>query len=140
LEERRLSQVQRDLLAARHMLQRLDALTDARANFAVETTLAALSYLPKTEKWNRDGFRVTLIFLRLANPDDAVNRVQRRVAAGGHVIPEATIRRRFALGLENLEKHYKAAVDAWYVFSSIEGDYVFAEGSTPEWKWTNPGN
>jgi predicted ABC-type ATPase len=127
LDEPRLSQVQRDLLAARHLLQRLDALTVARANFAVETTLAALSYLPKIERWKRDGFRVTLIFLRLASPDDAVNRVHRRVAAGGHGIPESTIRRRFSLGLENLEKYYKAAVDEWYIYESLEGSYRLAE-------------
>lgn len=105
------------------MLERIDELTRAKENFVVETTLAARSYLAKFDNWKRDGFRVTLIFIRLSSAAEAVNRVRKRIAAGGHGIPEDTIRRRFTLGLENLEKHYKSAVDEWYICESLEGTY-----------------
>ena len=117
------SPTQRDLIAARWILKRMEELPERKASFVVETTLAATGYLSKIESWKCQGFRVTLMFLRLASPDDAVDRVQRRVAAGGHGIPEATIRRRFALGLENLERYYKSAVDEWYIWDSLEGDF-----------------
>ena len=58
-----------------------------------------------------------------------MKRVQRRVAAGGHAIPEQTIRRRFDLSAENLEKYYKSAVDEWYIVNSLEGAYQIAEWS-----------
>ena len=34
-----------------------------------------------------------------------------------------------AMSLENLEKHYKSAVDAWYVYDSLNGQYCLAETS-----------
>ncbi len=123
------SQAAIDLQATREMLKRMDELATARLNFMVETTLAALTYLDKIAAWQRAGYTVTLIFLRLPNVEYAIERVQRRVAAGGHDIPEDTIRRRFAMGREYLEKYYKQAVDVWYVIDSFEGTYVLADWS-----------
>ncbi len=122
-----ISPTQRDLVAARVMLQKIHELTEARASFVIETTLAALSYLPKIENWKRENFRVVLIFLRLPSANAAVDRVRRRVEAGGHGIPEQTVRRRFEMGLKYLERHYKHAVDEWYVWDSLEGDFELTE-------------
>ena len=124
-----LGQVHRDLQATRLMLRRMEEFTADRRDFVVETTLAAKSYIDKIGSWRRIGYHVTLIYLRLPSAEFAVERVSRRVAAGGHNIPESTIRRRYDLGRENLEKHYKSLVDAWYVFDSLEGSFVLAERS-----------
>ena len=51
--------------------------------------------------------------MRAASVDMAVARVSARVAQGGHAIPEAVIRRRFATGLHNFHKLYKVLVDSW---------------------------
>jgi predicted ABC-type ATPase len=53
--------------------------------------------------------------------------VRRRVAAGGHGIPEETIRRRFGRSLEYLGTRYKPIVDEWYVWDSLEGEFRLAE-------------
>jgi predicted ABC-type ATPase len=50
-------------------------------------------------------------FLRLTSPELAIARVHQRVKAGGHNVPEETIRRRFAAGLRNYENIYKPIVD-----------------------------
>jgi predicted ABC-type ATPase len=123
------SQTQRDLQATRLMLEQIDELAARRADFMIETTLAALTYIEKIGLWQRAGYHVSLIFLRLPSADHAVERVRRRVAAGGHAIPEETIRRRFTMGLDFLDKHYKQAVDAWYIVDSLEGSYDLAERS-----------
>jgi hypothetical protein len=44
-----------------------------------------------------------------------VRRVARRVAAGGHSIPEDVIRRRYERGLENLFRDYLGIVDTWQI-------------------------
>ncbi len=119
----------RDLQATRLMLKLIDALAARRADFMIETTLAALTYLDKISQWRRTGYHVSLVYLRLPSADHAVERVRRRVAAGGHAIPELTIRRRFILGLDYLDKHYKQAVDAWYIVDSLEGSYALSERS-----------
>jgi predicted ABC-type ATPase len=43
----------------------------------------------------------------------AVERVAMRVSQGGHAVPEADIRRRFAAGWKNFETVYKPLVDVW---------------------------
>ena len=45
-------------------------------------------------------------------------RVAQRVKQGGHHIPEAVSRRRFAAGLENFTHYYAPAVDAWALYDN----------------------
>jgi len=51
-------------------------------------------------------------------PPLAIARVARRVREGGHDVPEAAIRRRFAKGLCNLFHHYRPLLDSWRVFDN----------------------
>jgi predicted ABC-type ATPase len=123
----RLGSTERDVRAGREMLKRMDALTSAGASFMFETTLASLSYARKISAWRRRGYAVGLIYLRLPSAAAAIERVRRRVAQGGHGVPEGTVRERFAKSGEYLEKHYKGLVDEWYVWDSLEGEFRRAE-------------
>ena len=113
--------------AARIMLERIDTLVTAGADFAFETTLATLSYARKIPVWRRSGYVVSLVYLRLPSVEASMRRVRRRVAAGGHDIPEEIIRRRFDKSALYFEKLYKSIVDRWYIWDSVEGDFVLAE-------------
>ena len=104
--------------AGRLMLQELDRHFNARESFAFETTLSGRAYLRHIRAWQAAGYRVKLIFLRLQNADEAVARVALRVQQGGHDIPEAVIRRRFAAGLDNLRECYAPLVDAWALYDN----------------------
>ena len=49
--------------------------------------------------------------------------------AGGHNVPEETIRRRFASGLRNFEKIYKPIVDEWALYdNSLRMPILVEEG------------
>jgi len=96
-------------------------------NFAVETTLATRTYAQKIPKWRERGYVVSIAYLRLASPEESLARVQRRVAAGGHGIPETTIRRRFGKSLVYFETVFKPIVDEWYVWESREGSFFLME-------------
>lgn len=85
--------------AGRELLRRLDALAKSGETFAVETTLSSRSYVERLRTWRRSGYRTSLHFIELPSAGHAVQRVATRVAAGGHAVPEADIRRRFARGL-----------------------------------------
>ena len=104
--------------AGRLMLEQLEQHFRSHQSFAFETTLSGRAYLRHIRRWRDAGYRVKLIYLRLASADEAIARVAQRVAQGGHHIPEATIRRRFAAGLHNFEHHYAAAVDAWALYDN----------------------
>jgi predicted ABC-type ATPase len=104
--------------AARVMLAELDRYSRTGTSFAFETTLSGRSWLRHIRHWQEAGYRAELIFLLLNHADEAVARVQQRVLQGGHDIPEAVIRRRFAAGLSNFHQHYAPAVDAWALYNN----------------------
>lgn len=104
-----------EIEAGRIMLGRLDALAGARQDFAIETTLASRSLRPRIEALKAAGYFFHLTFVWLPGADMAVERVAARVRAGGHAIPEAVIRRRYARGLENFFNLYMPFADAWQI-------------------------
>ena len=65
-----------------------------------------------------EGYRIVLVFLWLPSADEAVARVAQRVRDGGHDVPEATIRRRYAAGIKNLVTLYTPLVDRWQVIDN----------------------
>ena len=101
----------------------------ANADFVVETTLATLAYAQKIPGWRSKGYVVSLVYLRLGSAEESIMRVRRRVAAGGHGIPEDTIRRRFGKSLRYFETIYKPVVDEWYIWESREGIFILVEAS-----------
>lgn len=104
--------------AGRLMLQAIDHAVNTQENFAIETTLSGLGYARKIPYWRSLGYRVSLFFLKLDAVDQAIDRVAERVRQGGHNIPEAVIRRRFAAGLSNFQKCYCDLVDDWMLFNN----------------------
>jgi predicted ABC-type ATPase len=74
------------------------------------------------------GYRVSLIYLWLPSPDLAVARVARRVASGGHSIPEAVIRRRYERGRRNLVNLYLPLCDAWTVYENSGAEFRLIAG------------
>jgi predicted ABC-type ATPase len=85
--------------ARRVMLKRLRGLVERKASFAFETTLATRSYAHWLADLRQRGYKVNLMFIWLSSSDLAVERVKQRVIAGGHDIPEETIRRRYQNGV-----------------------------------------
>ncbi len=104
--------------AGRIMLDQIRANVCAGRSFAFETTLAALSYARHIPRWRSAEYHVELIFLALPSADAAVARVAVRVKQGGHGVPEAVIRRRFAMGLKNFHAIYKLIVNGWMLYDS----------------------
>ncbi|MFA7262546.1 MAG: zeta toxin family protein [Caulobacter sp.] len=102
------------MAAGREVLRRLAGHLERREDFAVETTLSSEGYARMFPAWRARGYRITLHYLEVRSADFAVARVARRVAAGGHAIPEDDIRRRHARGLALFERVYRPAVDVWY--------------------------
>ncbi len=117
----------RDLAAGRMVLERLEQLFALRADVVLETTLATRSHAVRIRDWKAAGYRVELIYLRPPSAEFSIARVARRVARGGHGIPEETLRRRFGLSLGYLETVYKPIVDRWQVYASSDEGLVLLE-------------
>lgn len=83
----------------RRLLERAIA---ERLDFAFETTLGGNTIPALLEKASAAAIEVRIWYVGLASPELHIQRVQARVARGGHDIPEAKIRERYALSLLNL--------------------------------------
>lgn len=116
--------------AGRIMLQHLHELAAARQDFAFETTLASKTFAPWIADLKTQGYRFHLIYLWLSSAELAMNRVQSRVAEGGHSIPDDTIRRRHERGVENFFRLYRPLADTWMFFnhSKLDDSRLIAEG------------
>lgn len=104
--------------AGKLMLKSIEELIAQGKSFALETTLSGGGYARAIPQWQAMGYHVKLIFLQLPDAETAINRVAERVLQGGHDIPEATIRRRFAAGKEMFDLRYKSLVDIWIHFDN----------------------
>jgi predicted ABC-type ATPase len=78
-----------------------DAIAQHRS-FSMETTLTGASAIRRISTAKDAGYEVHLHFIGLDSPRLNVLRVESRVAAGGHHIEEAVIRRRYSESLKNL--------------------------------------
>lgn len=102
-----------DMAAGRAVLTRLKQLVAGRTPFCLETNLAGRGLVHLVRSWQREGFVVRLYFVALRSPELALARVAERVAAGGHNVPDVTVRRRWQAGLRSLFEIYAPLVDAW---------------------------
>ena len=115
--------------AGRMMLNMIRDYTRQGRSFAFETTLSGRTYARMIPQWQAQGYRVRLFFLRLPTPEVAVARVAKRVATGGHNIPDDVVRRRFQAGWYNFENIYRDLVDEWAVYDGTGSPPIFlAEG------------
>ena len=118
------------ITASRLMLRKVNYLFAKREDFCIETTLATRSLLKMVRSAQQKGYYVTVLYFWLNSPDLAVDRVASRVRAGGHDIPEETVRRRYIVGLNYLFHNYMHECDKWILADNSEPPFqIIAEGS-----------
>ena len=121
---------QASIQASRYMLLKIKYLFARKEDFGIETTLATRTLLKMISMAQKEGYTVTLMYFWLNSPDLAVARVKARVAAGGHNIPEETVRRRYRVGISYFFKDYIPLCDRWILADNSKVPFrVIAEGS-----------
>jgi predicted ABC-type ATPase len=99
--------------AGRLMVELIRQYVHRRENFAIESTLSGHRYARLIPQWQKSGYRVELIYLRLRSMRLALARVAARVAHGGHSVKSNVVRRRYKTGWENFQTVYRGLVDYW---------------------------
>ena len=118
------------ITASRLMLRKVQYLFDRREDFCIETTLATRALIKMVRSAQAKGYYVTVLYFWLNSPDIAVERVAKRVLAGGHDIPEETIHRRYNMGLNYLFHSYMNICDKWILADNSTPPFdVIAEGT-----------
>lgn len=104
--------------AARLLLREVhEAIRDGQT-FGLESTISGLTYIRVLRDAQRRGYAVKLFYLWLPSAEVAVRRVRERVRKGGHNVPAADVRRRFARSLRNLVNRYLSVADEWRILNN----------------------
>ncbi len=116
--------------AGRVMLERLQELAGRRQSFGFETTLSTRSFAPWLRKLSADGYRVIVVYVWIPSPELSIQRIQDRIRAGGHFVPDATVRRRFTRSLRNFFQLYQPLASSWSMVdnSHLSGPNLIASG------------
>lgn len=79
---------------------------DTGQSFHMETTLEGNGNAQERliKRAHENGFEVSLLYVALPTAEMAIERVNQRVAKGGHGVPDDVVRRRFSQSLSNLPK------------------------------------
>jgi predicted ABC-type ATPase len=119
--------------ASRYMITKIRYLLKKQKDFAVETTLATRTLLKTVRMAQNAGYTVTLLYFWLNSPELAIERVRARVEAGGHDIPEETVRRRYQVGIDYFFHYYSPICERWILADNSQIPFrVIAEGSKNE--------
>jgi predicted ABC-type ATPase len=97
-----LDQVKANAAARQQGRRLLERAINERKDFAFETTLGGSTMPRLLSEAASQGFEVRIWYVGLASPDLHIERVRSRVRAGGHDIPESSIRRRWRHSRLNL--------------------------------------
>ena len=106
--------------AARLMLDAMDAHAARRESFTLESTLSGRGYVRRFRNLKAAGYHLSIYFLSLPNAEMAIARVAERVRQGGHTVPDAVVRRRFASGWENFVQVYRPMAREWVLLDSSD--------------------
>ncbi|MBM3746163.1 MAG: hypothetical protein FJW34_10220 [Acidobacteria bacterium] len=117
--------------AGRLMLRRLRELAARRVDFAFETTLASRGFAPWIRGLVSASYEFRMVFLWLPSPELCIARVLERTRAGGHWVPELTVRRRYETGLRNFFKLYRPLATSWRFYDNTRAPRLLAEGRGP---------
>jgi predicted ABC-type ATPase len=111
-----LDPVSRQVAAGREFLRRIETQLTTGGDFIIESTLSGRTLRNFLVRANAAGFSITVAFVFLDSADTCVVRVRERVRRGGHSVPEADVRRRFARSCSNFWHIYREIADQWTMF------------------------
>jgi len=102
-----------------------------RKDFAFETTLGGATMPRLLSEAASEGIEVRIWYVGLDSPERHIARVRRRVQAGGHDIPESSIRRRWRHSRLNLVHLLPVLTELRVYDNSAEADPAAGDAPQP---------
>jgi predicted ABC-type ATPase len=126
-----LEQVKANAAAWRQGKRLLERAIAERLDFAFETTLGGGTMTQLLADAAEAGFEVRIFYVGLASAELHLDRVSRRVRAGGHDIPEADIRRRWRHSRMNLVRLLPVLTELRVYDNSADADPIAGDAPRP---------
>ena len=109
------------IAAGREVLKRTAEYLNRGVSFALETTLSSRNRVDLIRQAKSRGYEIHLVFVGLDSPERCIARVRNRAARGGHFIPDADVRRRYARSIANAALALRLADTARFYDNSEDG-------------------
>ncbi len=106
--------------AGRLLLEEARSLIEAKASFAIESTLSGKAQVALIREAKARGYRILLHYIVIGSATQAVARVALRVKLGGHHVPEDDVRRRFDRSRRHFLEAYLPLADEWVLWDNQE--------------------
>lgn len=116
-----------DLEAAQEAEQIRQMLLKANKDFTFETVLSTDRNLELLRQSKEQGYEILAVFVLTNDPTINVKRVQSRVKAGGHGVPEEKIISRYEKSLRNLSKLARIADHTRVIDNSGDEPHLICE-------------
>lgn len=113
--------VTRSRLAWEETERQLEEMLSSDVCFAWETVFSHESRLAFMDRAKAAGYRIRLVYVMTKSPEINVARVQKRVEAGGHAVPEEKIRSRYVRSVGFLPEMILSADEALVYDNSYDG-------------------
>jgi len=104
--------------AGRLLLEEARSLIEAKASFAIESTLSGKTYVALIREARSRGYRFLLHYILIGSGAQAVGHVALRVRLGGHHVPEDDVLRRFDRSRRHFIADYLQLADEWVLWDN----------------------
>ena len=112
------------IAAGREALRQVADFLDRGVSFAIESTLSGAAYVKMLRRAREIGYETSIIYTFVDSPEVCIARIAARVRKGGHYIPDADVRRRYARSKRNFWNVYAQLVDYWTLLYNGDAQVV----------------
>ncbi len=106
------------ITSGKEYFRRLEKLLIHNKNIIIESTLSGLFMQKLIQRFRKEKYEITIIFVVLENPQICIERIKERVKKGGHYVADKDVIRRFHRSKENFWNIYKNMADQWLMLDN----------------------
>ena len=104
--------------AGKEYFKRLEILFKKKKNIIIESNLSGLFIKNQIERFKKEGYEITIVFVTLDNSQNCIDRIKERVNKGGHYVEDDDVKRRFVRSRDNFWNLYRNQATQWLMFNN----------------------
>ena len=127
--------------AGKIALRHIEKFKKEKMSFAVETTLSGKTWKKIIKDFKKSDYYVTIFFIYLDTPEEALKRIAVRINKKGHYISEDVVYRRYFRSIKNFWLTYKNLSQRWFLINnSSDTPFLVAHGEGKDYKLIDKDN
>jgi len=105
-----------------------------KQDFVIETTLSGKIWKPIIEDFKKNNYHITIFFIYLDTPEEAVRRIKVRMNKEGHYVSKDVVYRRYIRSIRNFWFVYRNLANTWILINnSRDAPFLVACGEKEDY-------